>query len=136
MICQWYPKPAVYDRRGWHPMPYLEMGEFYSEYGKFTVHITAPANYVIAATGTMQEEKELTYKELGAQNLFFQKKSMCPPRGQPTKTVSYYAENVHDFAWFADKDFIIEYDTAKPPAGDRCVRVSPQQRQFYFGTKA
>jgi hypothetical protein len=119
MICQWYPKPAVYDRKGWHPIPYLEMGEFYSEYGKFTVHITAPSNYVIAATGTMQEENELRhYKELGAQNLTSPKnKKYVPLTSQPTKTVSYHAENVHDFAWFADKDFIIEYDTMQLASG-------------------
>ena len=35
MACQWYPKPAVYDKNGWHEMPYLDMGEFYSEYATF-----------------------------------------------------------------------------------------------------
>ena len=29
-MTQWYPKPAVYDSLGWHPMSYLDMGEFYS----------------------------------------------------------------------------------------------------------
>jgi len=53
-LTQWYPKPAVYDRQGWHPMPYLDQGEFYSEYGNFDVRITLPENYVVAATGELQ----------------------------------------------------------------------------------
>lgn len=39
-ISQWYPKPAVYDQNGWHPMPYLDQGEFYSEFGNYEVNIT------------------------------------------------------------------------------------------------
>ena len=119
MICQWYPKPAVYDRKGWHPIPYLDMGEFYSEYGKFTVNITTPSAYVIAATGTLQNDNELKYyKELGRQNLATTKnKKYTPVTNQPTKTLTYQAQNVHDFAWFADKDFIIEYDTMQLTSG-------------------
>lgn len=57
-VTQWYPKPAVYDRTGWHPMPYLEQGEFYSEFGSFDVNITVPDQYVVAATGELQNEEE------------------------------------------------------------------------------
>ncbi len=60
-ITQWYPKPAVYDNRGWHPMPYLDQGEFYSEFGNFNVQITVPKNYVIAATGELQNEEEIKW---------------------------------------------------------------------------
>ena len=52
-ITQWYPKPAVYDNNGWHPMPYLDQGEFYSEFGNFRVQITVPDSYVVAATGEL-----------------------------------------------------------------------------------
>ena len=54
-ITQWYPKPAVYDRDGWHAMPYLGQGEFYSEYGTFDVYLTLPDNYTVGATGDMPE---------------------------------------------------------------------------------
>src|SRR5205823_3758260 len=57
-VSQWYPKPAVYDRFGWHAMPYLDQGEFYSEFGSFEVKITVPKNYVVGATGDLQNEDE------------------------------------------------------------------------------
>jgi len=69
MICQWYPKPAVYDRKGWHQFPYLDQGEFYSEYGNFTVNISLPTSYVVGATGLLQNADELNkYKEIGNMN--------------------------------------------------------------------
>jgi hypothetical protein len=121
IICQWYPKPAVYDSKGWHPIPYLDMGEFYSEFGKFTVKITTPSDYVVAATGLMQNADELKYyKELGKQNFATTKnKKYTPITNQPAKTLIYQADSVHDFAWFADKDFIIEYDTMQLASGKR-----------------
>jgi hypothetical protein len=60
-ITQWYPKPAVYDRNGWHEMPYLDQGEFYSEFGNFDVQITLPKDYVVAATGELQNNGELNF---------------------------------------------------------------------------
>ncbi|MBL0356889.1 MAG: hypothetical protein IPP72_08335 [Chitinophagaceae bacterium] len=37
---QWYPKAAVYDKKGWHEMPYLDQGEFYCDFGNYEVAIT------------------------------------------------------------------------------------------------
>ncbi|MCX7607384.1 MAG: hypothetical protein N2170_09005, partial [Bacteroidia bacterium] len=53
-ITQWYPKPAVYDHKGWHPLPYLDQGEFYSEWGKYEVEIEVPENFFVAATGRLE----------------------------------------------------------------------------------
>lgn len=120
MITQWYPKPAVYDRLGWHPIPYLDQGEFYSEYGNFDVSITLPSGYVVGATGLLHNTAELErYKLTGSQN------KQADDAGKPhtlytsdakgMKTLRYTAENVHDFGWFADKNFIISYDTLQLP---------------------
>ncbi len=118
-ITQWYPKPAVFDNDGWHPMPYLDQGEFYSEYGTFDVYITLPKNYVVGATGDLiNGEKEiqwLTNKALKTEKLITDgaldyaydlKDGMnFPASNDTTKTLHYHQEKVHDFAWFADKRY-------------------------------
>jgi len=135
MITQWYPKPAVYDRKGWHEMPYLDQGEFYSEFGSFDVHITVPSSYVVAATGVLQTIPELEkYKSIGGKNYLHRSSALFQPilyqGGDPkgSKTLSYHAENVHDFAWFADKDLVISYDTLQLASG-RTIDVFSYRRR-------
>lgn len=121
MICQWYPKPAVYDKKGWHAFPYLDQGEFYSEFGSFKVNITVPAAYVVGATGTLQTKDELEqYKTIGAQNYQAKAEVAKYKAADPDalKTLQYYGENIHDFAWFADNDAIIQYDTLRLASGN------------------
>jgi Peptidase family M1 domain len=121
MACQWYPKPAVFDKDGWHEMPYLDMGEFYSEYADYAVKITVPSDYVVAATGTLQTKEELeAYKKIGMQNVADRKGKQLlytPLDKSEKKTLDYFAVQVPDFAWFADKDFVIQYDTTQLPGG-------------------
>ncbi|HYG37049.1 MAG TPA: M1 family metallopeptidase [Cytophagales bacterium] len=120
MLCQWYPKPAVYDRKGWHPMPYLDQGEFYSEFGSFNVNITLPSSYIVGASGLLENESELAvYKETGGYNYLNgeDNKKYNYIGTSPYKTLNYSSDSIHDFAWFADKDFIIEYDTLKLASG-------------------
>ncbi len=121
MACQWYPKPAVFDKNGWHEFPYLDMGEFYSEYADYTVDITLPASYVVGATGILQTAGELdTYKKIGAKNSRDRKGQpalYAPPGKNELKTLKYYAQQVPDFAWFAAKDLVIQYDTTMLPGG-------------------
>lgn len=76
-LTQWFPKPAVYDRKGWHEMPYLDQGEFYSEFGNYDVTITLPKDFVVAATGDLQNEDELAWlKEKAKQPLESQKEKV------------------------------------------------------------
>lgn len=108
-ITQWYPKPAVYDKNGWNQIPYLNQGEFYSEFGNFDVRITLPANYVVAASGNLQTKSELDFLDKNAEEtkqMKTDKKDLSfPPSSPDMKTIEYKMENAHDFAWFADKRF-------------------------------
>lgn len=111
-ITQWFPKPAVFDRDGWHAMPYLTQGEFYSEFGSYDVSITLPANYVVGATGLSQDNPE----EEAWMDQLARSSGVAAHQGDPNdfpasdtrlKTLRFVQDSVHDFAWFADKRFIV-----------------------------
>lgn len=133
-LTQWYPKPAVYDRKGWHPMPYLDQGEFYSEFGNYNVQISLPQNYVVAATGELQNKDEFEWMiNRKPTSIAEAKKTSIKPNASvaknqlpktptvltssKTKTLQYMQNNVHDFAWFASKDFLVSHDTLKLNSG-------------------
>ncbi len=119
-ITQWYPKPAVYDRKGWHPMPYLDQGEFYAEIGSYDVQITLPQNYIVAATGALQDAGEKAKLDKGISSAATGNKKGKPaaiPSDQTTKTLHYRQNHIHDFAWFADKAFEVKHDTLHLPSG-------------------
>ncbi|MBD3290304.1 hypothetical protein GF337_15980 [candidate division KSB1 bacterium] len=113
VVSQWYPKICVYDENGWNTMPYHWLGEFYGEFGTFDVTISLPYNYIVASTGEVVSgnpgwklvQVDSTFKEriehirqhlsdYGSRNV--------------TRTVRFYAENVHDFVWAASPDFVYE----------------------------
>lgn len=97
MATQWFPKLGVYEGarggmpggNGWNCRQYHASGEFFSDFGTYEVAITAPAAYKgkIGATGVL-------------------KSSVEGPGGTVTET--FAAEDVHDFAWVADPDFVVE----------------------------
>lgn len=123
-ISQWFIKPAVYDRKGWHPVPYTDQGEFYSEIGSYDVSLTLPANYIVMATGNCEEASENAWLDsLSRQPLprFTIPKKITkhwrdsvnrfPKSSETFKTLHFHEDNVHDFAWFADKRFVVRKDS-------------------------
>jgi hypothetical protein len=129
-ITQWYPKPAVYDKNGWHPIPYLSQGEFYSEYGSFDVSITLPENYVVGATGDLQNDSEIEFlnSKVEETKLFLDKNEFkrvkfdeFPASSENIKTIRYTQSKVHDFAWFADKRYYVLKDEVELPHSKRKV---------------
>ncbi|MEO8086346.1 MAG: M1 family metallopeptidase [Bacteroidota bacterium] len=125
-ITQWYPKPAVYDMNGWNYFPYLDKGEYYSEFGTFDVYLTLPKNYVVAATGNLVGgEDELSWlneKAKATQGLTsFESDMSFPESDTADKTLHYHAEQVHDFAWFADKRYHVLKAEVELPVSKRKV---------------
>ena len=133
-VTQWYPKPAVYDKDGWHPIPYLNQGEFYSEFGSYDVSITLPKNYVVGATGDLQTQSEMDFIEekVKQTNEKFEKGKFAanamtnpgptefPDSDNEFKTIRYTQKNVHDFAWFADKRFqVLKGEVELPNSGHK-----------------
>jgi len=85
----WYPRLAAYDEEGWHP--YQACGTFpdepYDNFASYRVGITVPHGMVVGATGNLEASVE-------------------NPDG--TERLIYTAENVHDFAWVADRRYKVQ----------------------------
>jgi hypothetical protein len=95
-MTQWYPKMAEFDEQGWHLDEYIGR-EFYAPFGDFDVKIKIQKDYVIGGSGKLQNPGEV-------------KGYVSNPKIEPEngKTVWHFkAENIHDFAWAADKNFIV-----------------------------
>lgn len=118
-ITQWYPKPAVYDVNGWHPMVYLDQGEYYSEFGTYDVTITLPENYVVAASGELQTEDEIKWLAETASSW----QVYDSRHEEQLKTIRYRGEGIHDFAWVASKRFRVVQDTIVLPNSGRKVKT-------------
>lgn len=98
-VTQWYPKPAVYDSEGWHPMPYLDQGEYYNEFGNYDVTIVVPSQYKIAASGERSQYR--SFDENGI-----------------TKYATRFTlSNSTDFAWFGSPFFTIVTNSLRLPSG-------------------
>ena len=140
-ITQWYPKPAVYDRLGWHQMPYLDQGEFYSEFGRFDVSITLPANYVVGATGNLQNDEEKKWLDTLSEDSSWMIMpdfggGDFPASSVQLKTLRYTEDNIHDFAWFADKRFHVLKGKIKLPDSESEVitwaMFTNQEAQYWI----
>jgi hypothetical protein len=115
--CQWFPKITVYDRmHGWDTYQHLNR-EFYGDFGMYDVTLEFPSNYIVEATGELQNRSEVlpdTLRDKLDIKNFANKKFNEPPsiiipyiKGQ-RKTWHFVANNVHDFAFTADPSYRID----------------------------
>lgn len=132
-MSQWYPKVAQYDNEGWHLDEYIGR-EFYAPFGNFDVSITLPSQFIIGASGKLQNEDMMpgyTDKKI---------------KRAATTTWQFIAENIHDFAWAADDNFMVDkqqvtngpviyyvYDKDLPKENlDTWNRVQPYVADFFI----
>ena len=60
LVAYWYPQISVYDDiDGWDKTVYSGTQEFYSDFGDYDVELTAPGDYLIWATGELQNRDEV-----------------------------------------------------------------------------
>jgi aminopeptidase N len=114
-VTHWYPRISVYDRKfGWDTDQHMDH-EFYGDFGSFYVEFTLPNNYVLDATGVLQNEKEVLpdslRQRLDLSNFAKKPWNSAPStiikRNGTTKTWKFSALNVHDFALTADPTYRI-----------------------------
>ncbi|HET9984703.1 MAG TPA: M1 family metallopeptidase [Longimicrobiales bacterium] len=127
-MAQWYPQIAVYDdERGWDSTPYLGQGEFYLEYGDWDVRLRLPADYVVAATGTLENAADVLTPEESARFAAARADTTIavvapgeslaerPRRRRAAWRVWHFrASRVRDFAWAASPRFLWDVTRTGP----------------------
>tara|TARA_B110000046_G_scaffold88895_1_gene97024 strand:- start:155 stop:3067 length:2913 start_codon:yes stop_codon:yes gene_type:complete len=118
-MAQWYPKVAVYDEDGWHSDVFHAEGEFYGEFGNFNVKFNLPKTFVIAASGIVKDG-DPGWQDVRVDTSFdffvwrdIYDSTYIAPELDQRRHVTFLAENVHDFAWVASKDFFYEGGKSK-----------------------
>ncbi len=119
-ISQWYPRIAAYtDYDGWVNKQFVGTGEFTLEFGDFEVHLTVPADHIVASTGVLQnpdtvlsdeQQDRLELAENSDTPIFIVTPEEAMENQQTgtddTATWIFVAENVRDFAWASSRKYI------------------------------
>lgn len=59
-VAHWFPRIAVYDDiDGWDRYPYSGTQEFYNDFGDFEVEVIVPGDFIVWATGLLQNMDEV-----------------------------------------------------------------------------
>ena len=59
-LAYFYPRVSVYDDyNGWDRLPFVDSKEFYNDFNDYTLRVQVPANYLVWATGTLQNPQQV-----------------------------------------------------------------------------
>lgn len=127
-IAQWFPRMCVYDDyEGWQNKQFLGRSEFTTVFGNYKVRVTLPADHIVAATGVLQNAKEVLTPEqfsrfekakttfdapviIATQQEAIQREKS---RSKEKKTWEFHAEDVRDFAFATSRKFIWDAQAVK-----------------------
>ena len=138
-IAQFFPRMCVYDDiNGWQNKQFLGRGEFALTFGDYLVNITVPADHLVAATGELvNREKTLTKKQLDLLDeakVSFDKpiiiasekeaKERELKKSKKSKTWTFKAKNVRDFAFASSRKFIWDAMAVKQNDGSVVMAMS------------
>jgi hypothetical protein len=138
-VAQWYPQIAVYDDVvGPDVTPYVGQGEFYLDYGDFDYSITAPAGWLVAGTGTLQNPEQVLTADV-RQRLAQAMQTDSPVRvvgqqnvGRATLqgtngkvTWRYSARDVRDVAFASSNRYFWDATRGSIPQADGSVKHIP-----------
>jgi peptidase M1-like protein len=138
-VAQWYPQIAVYDDVvGPDVTPYTGNAEFYLDYGDYDYSITAPAGWLVAGTGVLQNPEQVLTPEV-RQRLAQAMQTDSPVRvvGQQNighgtvqgtngmVTWHYTAQNVRDVAWASSNRYYWDAMRAPIPQPGGGVKYIP-----------
>jgi hypothetical protein len=127
-IAQFFPRMCVYDDyEGWQNKQFLGTGEFALPFGDYTVSITVPADHIVAASGVLQNPKEVLSKteldRFEKARTSFNKPVIIvtekeaiqkeKSRSKEKKTWVFQADNVRDFAFASSRKFIWDAQAVK-----------------------
>lgn len=110
LVAQWFPKIGVLELPGergataprWNVHEFHMHSEFYADFGEYDVRLTVPKGYTVGATG----------EETGA-----------PVEADGKVTHRFVQNDVHDFAWTADKRYAKPLDGIYEGPGSPKVKV-------------
>ena len=132
-IAQFFPRMCMYnDVYGWQNKQFLGRGEFTLIFGDYDVKITVPEDFVVGATGALQNPDEVLSDEQ-IQRLEKAKKSKEPvliitedealenlaTKTSRQKTWHFKAEDVRDYAFATSRRYI--WDAMGVKVGDKTV---------------
>lgn len=132
LVAQWFPRMAAYtDYEGWHNKEFLGRGEFTLEFGDYEVSITVPDDHIVSSSGILQNPEEVLSGEQ-MERLKTAKTSDRPvfvvtpeealrnesSTGEGSKTWTFSAKNVRDFAWASSRKFIWDAQGYSQPGAE------------------